>query len=331
MSSAFTRGPGIVFPPRAGAPGLRPNHEERGGLLPNGDAALDGLADHPLLSAEDEIALGRQIAAGAAARVELDRGDAPPAERAALEAQIADGDRARAELVRCNQRLVMGVAAAFVGRGLPYEDLLQEGNLGLLAAAEKFDYLRGLRFSTMATWWIRQAMGRACLNSGRMIRLPVHVSEKLAVLNEARRCLAIAAEREPTAEELAAATGFAVARVRQLLDLPGTISMATPVGTEGEITLGDTLRGDADTLNAVEQRAIAGDLRRLLATLDPRERRVLELRYGLDGAAHTLEAIGHALGVTRERARQIEVGALAALRRRVADEPAWQELREACF
>ena len=240
-------------------------------------------------------------------------------EEAVLSARIQEGDQtAWEELVRCNLRLVVSIARRYVGRGLDFADLIQEGNLGLMRAARGFDAAFGTKFSTYATWWIKQAIGRAISNKASLIRLPVHAADEERVLNGARDRLQAAIGREPSMEEL---SGFVGKSAREVTDAlaarKAVVSYDTPVGLEEDDSLSDLLAdaAEADMEELFAEEALKDSVRGLLAELPERERYVIERRYGLDGGrCATLAEIGEEVGVTRERARQIQNAALRRLR-----------------
>ena len=248
-------------------------------------------------------------------------GDGPlltPLEERELARRKDDGDEAaKRRLIECNLRLVMSITRNYTRAGVPLLDLIQEGNLGLIRAVEKFDYKLGYKLSTYATWWIRQSVTRALADQGRTIRLPVHVAEQTRKVLRARRILAQKLNRDPLTPEIAKESGFPPERVQELLELiEDPVSLETPVG-DGESIFGDLIEDtksdqpDAATAKMLRSRELAGALRRL----NPRMRRVLALRFGLDGESpQTLEQVGNGLGITRERVRQLEARALRELR-----------------
>ncbi|MEP6910544.1 MAG: sigma-70 family RNA polymerase sigma factor [Actinomycetota bacterium] len=248
-------------------------------------------------------------------------GDGPlltPLEERELARRKDEGDEAaKRRLIECNLRLVMSITRNYTKAGVPLLDLIQEGNLGLIRAVEKFDYKLGYKLSTYATWWIRQAVTRALADQGRTIRLPVHVAEQTRKVLRARRILAQTLNRDPLIPEIAKESGFPPKRVQELLELiEDPVSLETPVG-DGESIYGDLIEDtksdqpDAATSKMLRSRELAGALRRL----NPRMRRVLALRFGLDGETpQTLEQVGLGLGITRERVRQLESRALRELR-----------------
>ncbi len=280
---------------------------------------LNGIGRRKLLTAADEVELAKRIEAGIYAQHMLDTaGKLPPRRAADLRELVRDGERAKNHLLEANLRLVVSLAKRYTGRGMPLLDLIQEGNLGLIRAVEKFDYTKGFKFSTYATWWIRQAITRGMADQARTIRLPVHLVEQVNKLARLRRELHQQFGRELSHEELAEHSGLPVEKIADLLDHSrDPVSLDMPVGTEEDAPLGDFIE-DAEATDA-ETTVISGllhdDLRRVLATLDDREQQVIRLRYGLDdGQPRTLDQIGREFGLSRERVRQIEREVMAKLR-----------------
>ncbi|KPC87480.1 RNA polymerase sigma factor [Streptomyces albus] len=273
----------------------------------------------PLLTAEEEVELARRVEAGLFAEEKLST--TPGLEtRLALDLDrlVVMGRVAKRRLIEANLRLVVSVAKRYVGRGLTMLDLVQEGNLGLIRAVEKFDYARGYKFSTYATWWIRQAMSRALADQARTIRVPVHVVELINRVVRVQRRMLQERGYEPSAEEVAAQLELSPERVTEVLRLAQEpVSLHAPVGEEDDVNLGDLIE-DGDAPSPVESAAfllLREHLEAVLSTLGERERKVVQLRYGLlDGRPRTLEEIGHLFGVTRERIRQIESKTLTKLR-----------------
>ncbi|HEX2298701.1 MAG TPA: sigma-70 family RNA polymerase sigma factor [Pseudonocardiaceae bacterium] len=288
---------------------------------------LDGIGATALLSADEEVELARRIEAGVYAAELLRREDAEVAAgRAGMDRErrqdlalvAEDGQRAKDHMIRANLRLVVSVAKKHTHAGLPLLDVIQEGNLGLIHAVEKFDYTKGFKFSTYATWWIRQAIDRGLANQIRTIRLPVHVVGELARLGRVERDLALRLDREPTVQELADEVGTPVDQVVELRRAAReAISLDSPVGDEGDTRIGDLLE-DAEGPSAhevVEHHALGDEVRALVDTLPQREALIISLRFGLvDGHQHTLQQVADRLGYTRERIRQLEKLALAELR-----------------
>src|SRR5215207_8186505 len=280
---------------------------------------LNGIGKTALLNAQQEVELAKRIEAGVFARHMLDTTPSLPAAKIGdLKAIVRDGERARRHLLEANLRLVVSLAKRYTGRGMPLLDLIQEGNLGLIRAMEKFDYTKGFKFSTYATWWIRQAITRGMADQARTIRLPVHLVEQVNKLARIKRDMHQRLGREATHEELAAESGIAVEKVADLLDhARDPVSLDMPVGSEEEAPLGDFIE-DAEAMsaeNAVISELLHMDIRHVLATLDEREQQVIRLRFGLDdGQPRTLDQIGKLFGLSRERVRQIEREVMAKLR-----------------
>ena len=272
----------------------------------------------PLLTAEDEVELAKSIEAGLFAEEKLCCGIAVPgAIHGDLEFLAYEGVRAKQRLIEANLRLVVSIAKRYIGRGLVFLDLIQEGNLGLIRAVEKFDYTRGYKFSTYATWWIRQAITRAIADQARTIRVPVHMVETINKLARVQRQLHQELGREAGIEEIAAEMGLEperVAEIQRIAQEP--VSLQSPIGEE-ESDLGDFIE-DADAVVPIEAAAfimLQAQLERVLDQLAEREQRIIQLRFGLtDGHPRTLEEVGREFGVTRERIRQIESKTLAKLR-----------------
>ncbi|WP_376790878.1 sigma-70 family RNA polymerase sigma factor [Thermoflexus sp.] len=286
----------------------------------------------PLLTPEEEVALAQRIERGRQAERRLAQGNLSPEERRRLEAIAADGRAAQDHMILANTRLVISVAKRYIGRGLPLSDLIQEGNIGLIRAVKKFDWRRGHKFSTYATWWIRQAVTRAIADQSRTIRVPVHMGDQINKLLRTQQQLAQELGRDPTVEEMAEAMGISPFHVEQLLQMVRQpVSLEAPMDEEEESVLGDFIedRGMASPSETVSQKMLQEILHEALATLSPREMRILKLRYGLvDGRMYTLEEVGRKLGVTRERVRQIEAQALARLRHPVYARRLREFLRE---
>jgi RNA polymerase primary sigma factor len=273
----------------------------------------------PLLTAAEEVELARRVEAGLFAEEKLTAFPDPDSRLAVdLDHLVVQGRRAKRRLIESNLRLVVSVAKRYVGRGLTMLDLVQEGNLGLIRAVEKFDYARGYKFSTYATWWIRQAMSRALADQARTIRVPVHVVELINRVVRAQRSLQQERGSDPSTEEVAARLELTEERVGEVLRLAQEpVSLHAPVGEEEDVALGDLIE-DGDATSPVESAAfllLREHLEAVLSTLGERERKVVQLRYGLvDGRPRTLEEIGRIFGVTRERIRQIESKTLGKLR-----------------
>jgi RNA polymerase primary sigma factor len=272
----------------------------------------------PLLTAEEEVDLAQRIEQGRLAREELARGNVSPHRRIELQHIVRDGWAAREHLITANSRLVISVAKKYMGRGVPFLDLIQEGNIGLIRAAKKFDYRRGHKFSTYATWWIRQAVTRAIADQGRTIRVPVHMGDQINKLLRIQHQLTQRLGRDPGVEELAEALEVSPQKVENMIQVARRpLSLETPTDDEEDSVLGDFIQDeeipapdDTATYNLLREHLIG-----VLDGLPPREVRILQLRYGLlDGQSYTLEEVGRKMGVTRERVRQIEAQALSRLR-----------------
>ena len=281
---------------------------------------LTDIGRYELLTKEDEARLAQAIEAGVAARVELEaagRGLAV-ARRRELRRTVHAGDDAQRRFVQSNLRLVVSIAKKYQASGLPLLDLVQEGNLGLIHAVEKFDWRKGFKFSTYATWWIRQAITRGIANTGRTIRLPVHAGDTLARVQKARTRLEIELGRTPTIAELTADLDLPEDRVLDALRFASEpLSLSEPLREDGDAELGDVVedRGAESPFDAAAASLLSDEVGRLLSPLDEREREILRLRFGLDrGEPRTLEEVGEHFHLTRERIRQIEARAMSKLR-----------------
>ena len=279
---------------------------------------LDDIGTYPLLTADDERRLAAIILQSKFAQERLDTDPAPKGrERSEVMRQIRAGDDARAEFIQCNLRLVVSVARRYEGSGLGLLDLIQEGNLGLIRAVEGFDHQKGFKFSTYATWWIRQSIGRALADSSRTIRVPSHVREVYSLIDQSTEKLAAELDRQPTVEEVAELSGVSAERVALVRQhRRPLVSLSSPLDNDGDTELGEIIPDDGAVspfeaaAAALEKRALVEQLRRL----EEREEEVLRARFGLDGHPLTLSEIGEKMGVTRERVRQIEARALGKLR-----------------
>ncbi|MEA1902078.1 MAG: sigma-70 family RNA polymerase sigma factor [Actinomycetota bacterium] len=279
---------------------------------------LDEVSAHELLTAEDEVHLARAMERGRKAKVVLEAADFKPSDRPKLMRAIAAGEEAKMTFIRCNLRLVISIAKRYTGRGLDLLDLIQEGNLGLIRAVEKFDWRKGFKFSTYATWWIRQAITRGLGNNGRTIRLPVHMVDVVRTVQDTRQSLHDQYHRTPTLEEISEVSGLDTERVLAALEAPAeTVSLDRPVGEDGDASLQDFVQDEA-ALNPEDRAASAWRRERLINAikrLDYEEQQVLWLRFGLDGdEPWTLSDVGKVINSTRERVRQIEARGLAKLR-----------------
>ena len=278
----------------------------------------------PLLTAEEEVMLAKRMEAAEFARVQLEHCQATQvielswSEEQGLRATMMDGEKAQEHLIRANARLVISVAKKYIGRGVPFLDLIQEGNIGLIRATNKFEYQRGHKFSTYATWWIRQAVSRAVADQGRTIRVPVHMGDQLNRMRRVQLQLLQELGREPKIDELALGMDTTPDKVENLLEISRRpVSLETPIDDEGDSTFGDFVE-DSNSPAPSEEVAthlLHTQLQQALDKLPAREAQILRLRYGLaDGRVYTLEEVGQTIGVTRERVRQLEAQALNRLR-----------------
>ena len=279
---------------------------------------LASIGEYELLTAESEVELAQRIEAGESAKARLEEGSFKgKAQEIELKRQVRQGKQAKDDFLTANLRLVVANARRYANTsGIDFLDLIQEGNVGLIRAVEKFDWRKGFKFSTYATWWIRQAITRAIADKSRTVRIPVHLHDTLAAVRSAQASLKAELGREPRPHEIAEQAGITVDKVEVALGVAATVSLEQPVGEDGA-QLGDFIEdGDAvDPMRAVEEIDIADSLRRAISRLPGRETRILALRYGfLDGVPRTLEEIGEEFDLTRERIRQLEKLALCRLR-----------------
>jgi RNA polymerase sigma factor (sigma-70 family) len=283
---------------------------------------LDEIGRYALLTPELEAALATRIAAGRAAAAELDAGEGSAEERRQLERTVRDGQRAHTEFVNANLRLVVSVAKRYQASGVPLLDLIQEGNLGLIRAVDKFDHEKGFRFSTYAVWWIRQFISRGIAASRSTLKLPARAHDELLRLREHRGQLEQRLGRQPTPEELAESTGLTTERISDLLGAADPISLSTAVGEDGSAELGDLIEDPraAAEVAAVGSQLDSSDIESMFSVLDGRERQIMALRFGFEGAEPmSVAGVAEHFSLSRERVRQLEHRALAKLRH-----PSWR-------
>ena len=282
---------------------------------------LTDIGQYELLDKEDEVRLAKKIEEGVAARIALEKNGGAkltPAKRRELRRTVIKGERATSEFTNSNLRLVVSIAKKYQASGLPLLDLIQEGNLGLMHAVEKFDWRKGFKFSTYATWWIRQAITRSIADQARTIRIPVHMIETINKIVRTQRQIMSEFGREPTPEELAKKLAMPLEKVRKVLKIAKEpVSLETPVGDEEDSSLGDFIedKNALQPLDTAIQSNLSESTTKILASLTPREERVLRMRFGIGmNTDHTLEEVGLQFSVTRERIRQIEAKALRKLK-----------------
>ena len=279
---------------------------------------LKEMARVPLLTIEEEVSLAKRLESGKYTALVLSRNGADGRRRREMERTIEDGRAAREHLITANTRQVVSIAKKYTNRGLQFLDLIQEGNIGLMKAVDKFEYTRGYKFSTYATWWIRQAITRAIADQARTIRIPVHMIETINKLIRTSRYLVQELGREPHPEEIAERMDMPVEKVRKILKIAKEpISLETPIGDDEDSHLGDFIEDKKAVApgEAVVSKNLVEQVKKVLATLTPREEKVLRMRFGIgEKYDHTLEEVGHDFSVTRERIRQIEAKALRKLR-----------------
>ena len=298
----------------------KPKHFDLNGISSDDTVGLylKEMARVPLLTIEEEVTLAKKLERGGNAALELRDNGVKAPRRHELEQLVQEGKAAREHLIKANTRLVVSIAKKYIGRGVPFLDLIQEGNLGLMKAVEKFDYLRGYRFSTYATWWIRQTITRAIADQGRTIRVPVHMSDSIRRLYKTARKLEQENGRKPTPEEIAEVLDIEPRKVQWMLKVSWQpLSLERPVGEEEDSELGSFIEDDStpSPSQTAYQNLLHDKVEEVLATLTPREARILRLRFGLyNGRSYTLEEVGQKFGLTRERIRQIEGKALRRLR-----------------
>lgn len=281
---------------------------------------LKEMAHIPLLTKKEEIDLAKRIELASEARIQLSQGEKSikPTHRKELENQIRDGYLAREHLIKANTRLVVSIAKKYLGNGVPFLDLIQEGNLGLMRAVEKFEYQRGFRFSTYATWWIRQTITRAIADQGRTIRVPVYMTDRIRKMYRTLYKLEQELGYPPSEEQLAKEMDIDPKKIKWMLRVSWTpVSLESPIGDDEDSEFGMFVedKGSASPAQTVYQDMLRERINDVLSTLSPREARILRLRFGLDcDKAYTLEEVGRKFGLTRERIRQIEGKALRRLR-----------------
>jgi RNA polymerase sigma factor (sigma-70 family) len=286
---------------------------------------LTDIGQYTLLTKDDEVRLAKAIEAGKEAIEALDAGgkDVTPAKKRELRRLARAGEEAERQFVQSNLRLVVSIAKKYQASGLPLLDLIQEGNLGLMHAVEKFDWRKGFKFSTYATWWIRQAITRGIANTGRTIRLPVHAGDVLSRLQKARFRLETSLGRPATLAELSEELDMPIAKVTEAMRYAAdTLSLSEPLRADGDAELGDMIedRGAESPFDSAAVALLPDQINRLLFPLDERERQILKLRFGLDrGEPRTLEEVGEHFNLTRERIRQIEARAMSKLRHPSSD------------
>jgi len=324
-ATVVVRGPGSAARSPARRPARTGGDRSTGGAGDSVRIYLREIGQVPLLSGPEEVSLAQRIEAGAAAAVKLADLSAASgldslafAERRRLERTCRDGEEAKSQLIQANLRLVVSVAKRYAGRGMLLLDIIQEGNLGLMRAVEKFDWTKGFKFSTYATWWIRQAITRAIADQSRTIRIPVHMVESINKVHRIQRSMLQELEREPTVEELAGKVDMSPTRVREILRIAqDPLSLDSPVGETDDSNLSDfieDLQAEAPA-DAAARTMLVDAVVEAMSELNPREQEVVRLRFGLDdGHSRTLEEVGREFGVTRERIRQIESKTLAKLR-----------------
>jgi RNA polymerase sigma factor (sigma-70 family) len=279
---------------------------------------LKDVGKHGLLTKDDEVRLAQAVEAGRVARAELAAGEIEPSRRRRLCRMVGEGDQATERFVSANLRLVVSIAKRYQASQLPLLDLVQEGNLGLIHAVEKFDWRKGFKFSTYATWWIRQAISRGIANSGRTVRLPVHAGALVVRVTKTYGRLEGHLGRPPTTAELAADLDLDETKVTEILCyVTSTVSLSEPLRVDGDAELGDIIedRAAVSPFDAAAAALLTGEVAKMLLALDDRERAILQLRFGLDrGEPRTLDEVGEHFNLTRERIRQIEARAISKLR-----------------